>query len=300
MSKGGHQVLRVSAPAKVNLHLAVGARRADGYHALTGVFHALALHDEIEIRESGSLELTCATELGVLPHQNLAYRAAVAIGHALGREPRVSIVLTKRIPHGAGLGGGSSDAAAVIAGLATMWGIDPRDERCIAVARSLGADVAFFLVPGGAALMTGRGDVVERELPAAEGTPLVLVRPPRSVSTAAAYAAFDRDPMAVSPPDAVIAALESGGAAALGAAVFNNLAAASISVVSEVADALAWVRTSEGVTGAAVSGSGSAVFAVCESAAAARMTAERARERGWWSLATALGGSGVAVMRGEG
>lgn len=293
-------MLLVSAPAKVNLHLAVGARGADGYHALTGVFHALALHDEVEIRESKSLELDCATDLGVPPEQNLAHRAAVAMGHALGRDPRVSLTLKKRIPHGAGLGGGSSDAAAVIAGLATLWGVDPRDDRCLAVARSLGADVAFFLVPGGAAFMTGRGDVVERALPAAEGTPLVLVRPPRSVSTSAAYAAFDRDPVQVSPPDAVIAALESGDATALAESLVNNLAAASVSVVSEVADALAWVRASQGVTGAEVSGSGSAVFALCESAPAAQVTAERASHEGWWSLATALGGSGVAVMRGEG
>jgi len=293
-------VLRVSAPAKVNLHLGVRDVGPDGYHSLTGVFHTLTLADEIRISGASSLEFTSDVDLGIAAEQNLAHRAAVAMGLSLGREPNVHVELTKRIPHGAGLGGGSSDAAAVIAGLATLWNVDPRDERCLAVARSLGADVPFFLVPGGAALMVGRGDVVARELPAAAGTPLVLVRPDLPVSTAAAYAAFDADPVAPSAPDAVISALEGGDAAALGAAVVNNLAAASFSVVAEVADALAWVRCAQGITGAEVCGSGSAVFALCESAADAQSIAVQAAAKGWWSCATALGGTGVAVRETEG
>jgi len=293
-------VLHVSAPAKVNLHLAVGAVGPDGYHTLTGVFHALELADSIVIEQAQALELRCDADLGVSSHDNLAYRAAVAMGRAFGVEPRVAISVTKRIPHGAGLGGGSSDAAAVIAGLASLWAVDPREERCLAVARGLGADVPFFLVPGGAALMTGRGDLVARELPALGGAPVVLVRPPEPVSTAAAYAAFDRDPIAASTPDAVIDALERRDVAALGASVANNLAAASISLVPSVADALAWVCRAKGVVGAEVSGSGSAVFALCDSADSARAIAAGATEMGWWSVATALGGSGVSVRESEG
>jgi 4-diphosphocytidyl-2-C-methyl-D-erythritol kinase len=127
-----------------------------------------------------------------------------------------------------------------------------------------------------------------------------LVRPPRPVSTAAAYAAFDRDPAEASSPDAVIAALEKRDAAGLGRAVVNNLTAAAISIVPEVADALAWVRCSEGVTGAAVCGSGSAVFALCDSSGAAQTIADEALGKGWWALATALGDSGVVVHEQRG
>jgi len=293
-------LLRVTAPAKVNLHLAVGPVGSDGYHTLTGVFHALELADEISIRESSALSLHCETDLGVPATGNLAYRAAVALGEAVGRVPAVEIGLTKRIPHGAGLGGGSSDAAAVIAGLAALWGLDPASGRCTAVAASLGADVPFFLVPGGCALMVGRGDVVERPLPALAGAPVVLLRPADPVSTAAAYAAFDERPVAIATPDGVIRALDARDALGLGASLVNNLAAAAISIVPAIADALAWVRCSEGVLGSAVSGSGSAVFALCDSVERAGSIARAASEAGWWSTATALGGSGVAVRETEG
>lgn len=288
-------MLCVSAPAKVNLHLAVGGLRPDGYHQLTSVFHTLDLSDTLSFREAPGLSLECDVDLGLASEHNLAHRAAVEMGAAFGADPDVSIAITKRIPHGAGLGGGSADAAAVIAALATLWGASPRDERCIDVARSLGADVAFFLVPGGVALMTGRGDVIEAELEPFPGAPVVLVRPPVPVSTAAAYSAFDKHPIAEPSPDAVIAALAARDLRALGASLANNLAQASIAVAPEVRDALEWLRAAPGVTGAEVSGSGSAVFAICESHEVAESAACAAADRGWWSLVTALGGSGVAV-----
>ena len=123
-------MLRITAPAKINLHLAIGARRADGYHELVGVFHALELADGIWMEPADGLIVECDADVGAKPRHNLAYRAAEAMGAAFEREPAVRIVLEKRIPHGAGLGGGSSDAAAVIAGLATMWGVDAEDPRC--------------------------------------------------------------------------------------------------------------------------------------------------------------------------
>jgi len=288
-------VLKVFAPAKVNLHLAVGRLREDGYHELTGVFHALELADEVSLEPAESLELMCDADLGIEPEDNIALRAAVAMGREFGRAPLVRIGLMKRVPHGAGLGGGSSDAAAVIAGLATMWNAETTDVRCVAAAAGVGADVPFFLVPGGAALMTGRGDRVARELVPLGGTPVVLVRPPLPVSTAAAYRAFDAAPVAAEEPDAAIAALETGDVTALGRALANNLEAASAAVVPEVADALAWTRTATGVLGAAVAGSGSAVFAIVESDHAAAAIARAAEDRGWWSAATRLGASGVRV-----
>ncbi|TLM78483.1 MAG: 4-diphosphocytidyl-2C-methyl-D-erythritol kinase, partial [Actinobacteria bacterium] len=184
-------MLVVTAPAKVNLFLGVGAARPDGYHDVTTVLHALSLHDTLEISPAETLTLDCEPDLGIPAEKNLAWRAATEFSRAVGREPAVALRLRKRIPHGAGLGGGSSDAAAVIAGLASLWGLPRDDERCEAVARALGADVAFFLEPAGAALMTGRGDVIEQALRPLAGVPVALVRPETPVPTPAAYAAFD-------------------------------------------------------------------------------------------------------------
>ncbi len=290
-------MLRVLAPAKVNLFLGIGPVRSDGYHELTSVFHALGLADEIEIRTAESLTVTTDSDLGIPERLNLAHRAAVEMGSAFGRDPLAAIHVVKRIPHGAGLGGGSSDAAGVIAGLAYMWGIDLSDDRCLSVARSLGADVPFFLA-GGAALMTGRGDVLERTLPPLPGVPVALLRPPLPVSTAEAYRTFDLDPVAAGDHRATVEALERSDTSALVRSLANNLESAAATVVPEVAEAVAWVRSRPGVLGALVAGSGSAVFAVCEDPIVSERVAEEARGRGWWSVATELAMHGVSVREG--
>jgi 4-diphosphocytidyl-2-C-methyl-D-erythritol kinase len=259
------------------------------------VFHALSLADEISIESAPGLSVGCDEELGVPEGENLAFRAAIAMGDAFARRPEVRISLSKRIPHGAGLGGGSSDAAAVIVGLAYLWGIEPGDSRCKAVAASLGADVPFFLT-GGAALMSGRGDELVRSLPALEGAPAVLVRPPDPVPTAEAYRAFDASPVPPGDPSLVIAALEAGDDAALASVLENNMERASFSVVPAVAEAVAWTKQSVGVRGAIVCGSGSAVFALCEDHAVASHVAENAGSRGWWSVPTKLVAQGAAVV----
>lgn len=283
--------LLVIAPAKVNLHLAVGAVRPDGYHDVTTVLHALELADEVRVTPASSLLLE-APDLGVAPEQNLAHRAAVALGRTLGKRPDVHITLVKRIPHQAGLGGGSSDAAAVIFGLATLWGIDPGSPECLETAATLGADVPFFLT-GACALMTGRGDVLERVLPPLAGSPVVVVRPPHPVPTPAAYAAFDAAPQPAPDAHELISALEVGSVACSAASLANNLEAASAAVVPEVGEAVAWLRGSAGCLGAAVAGSGSAVFGLMDSAGSAEAIAARAADRGWWSAATALAAEGV-------
>jgi 4-diphosphocytidyl-2-C-methyl-D-erythritol kinase len=290
--------VRVAAPAKVNLYLGVGPLMPDGYHAVDTVLHALELHDDVRVSAAPGFALSCHPDVGVPMADNLACRAAHALGEAFGRPVNAEVVLSKRIPHGAGLGGGSSDAAAVIAGLARMWGVGPTDDRCVAAAATIGADVPFFLY-GGAALMTGRGDRIERSLPALT-TPVVLVRPPEPVPTAAAYRAFDAAPAPAGDASAVIAALEARDEAALGAALDNNLAAAAAAVVPAVADALAWVQGQAGVLGATVAGSGSAVFALVYDADTAESIAARAAARGWWSAASRLSAAGARATDEEG
>lgn len=287
------------APAKVNLHLGVGGVRPDGYHDVDTVLQALSLADEVVIGPGEGLSVTTEPDIGLAAEDNLAYRAARALGAAFGREPEVSIRIVKHVPMQAGLGGASADAAAVLVGLAHRWGVGPGGAPLLReVAAGLGADVPFFLGPG-TALFTGRGDVPVRPLP----TPLLeiaLVRPPVPVPTGEAYAAFDRLGGARPPgPDAMVRACESGEAERVAAELYNNMTAASAGLVPEVADALAFVESAPGVLGAAMAGSGSAVFAVCDSADAAGRIATAAHARGWWASSATSVHVGATVTEGE-
>ena len=285
----------VTAPAKINLHLGIGGVRPDGFHDVTTVLHTLTLADTIRLTPAASFSLSCDTDLGIPAEQNLALRAARAFHQEFGEPAGVAIELSKRVPSGAGLAGGSSDAAAVLAGLAEMTGHQD-DPRLATVARELGADAAFFLA-GGAVLMAGRGDLIVRTLPPLE-VAVALVKPPAPVHTALAYKEFDANPVAAVAPDGVIAALEAGDAAALGASLTNNMTDCAIALVPDVADALAWVSTLPGVLGAAVAGSGSSVFALCADEGVAARIANEAPARGLWGVATTTSLAGVTWADG--
>lgn len=192
------------APAKVNLYLGVHTAVDDeGYHLLDTVMHALDLHDTVKITwmpnvqlASLKIQLTTTPSLGIPDQSNLAYRAATLLHkaccpHLLGT---LQIALTKAIPHQAGLGGGSSDAAAVLKGLAAVWNLSLNDERILKVAQTLGADVAFFLDEAvRPAYLTRRGDLEKERFHPLSGA-VLLVKPDAPVSTAAAYRHFDLSP----------------------------------------------------------------------------------------------------------
>src|SRR2546423_2242937 len=183
LSKGIGRARRLvlNAAAKVNLILEVLGKRDDGYHGLVTVMQAVALCDRITLEDADVLEL--ASSPGVpADGRNLALRAATALREAAGVTRGARITLDKRIPVAAGLGGGSSDAAAVLLGLNRLWNLRWPLARLAEVAVTLGMDVPFFL-RGGVALGTGRG---ERVAPLA-GMPLalVLVNPGKPLSTAA-------------------------------------------------------------------------------------------------------------------
>lgn len=273
------------APAKLTLYLAVGQTRPDGYHALTVVFCALEDGDIVHVEPAPSLSVACEPGVGVAEQDNLAWRAAVAMGDAFGRLPDFAIRIEKRVPAGGGLGGGSGDAAAVIASIAASWGVDRDDPRLEAAARTVGADVSFPL-RGGCAVYAGRGDALKRTLPVPP-IHLAVVSAGEPVSTAAAYAAFDEQPRLAAPgPRGVTDALVFRDPAALGAALFNNMTAAACGLAPSVAETLAFVGSTEGCLGAAVAGSGSSVFGVFAELATAQAAAQAAAARGWWSLAT--------------
>ena len=157
--------VRLIAPAKINLALEVLHRRPDGYHEIDTVMTTLDLADRVAIRArpaGAGLEvaLTGAYAAGIDPADDLAGRAARLLAEETGRAPDLHIAIEKRVPSPAGLGGGSSDAAAVLRGLNALWGLDLAPERLAEIGARIGSDVPFFLV-GGTARCTGRGDRVE-------------------------------------------------------------------------------------------------------------------------------------------
>jgi len=276
--------MALSAPAKLNLYLAVGAPRPDGFHDVTTVLVALDLGDEVAVGPAPALSLKCEPEVGVRCDDNLAWRAALAMGEVFGRPPHFAIDVCKRVPAGAGLGGGSADAAAVIAALAARWDVPGDDPRLGEVAAALGADVAFPL-HGGCALYEGRGETLSRRLDLPRAHFAIACGADR-VSTADAYAAFDRLGGGAEPGTGRLeAALAAGDPVALGAALYNNMTPAALELVPAIGDALGSMAAADGCLGSALCGSGSAVFGVFANAGHAAAAATHARERGLWAVA---------------
>lgn len=299
-------MVKLISPAKVNLVLAVGNRREDGFHEVATIMHALSLHDTLTLRrfdeedETGLVvRLTCETSgdiapLEVSPQDNIVYKAIVALTQALGRtcSETIEVSLSKVIPAEAGLGGGSSNAAAALVGAATLWGIDPKDAVVLDVAASLGADVSFFL-HGGCAYLTGRGDVYEGSLEPRKGF-VLLVRPDAGISTTKAYAAFDEQPYL--PEEDYLASLSSCKQA-IDIKPWNNLEPAACSLVPEVDQVIQWARQMAQAEHVLLCGSGSTVCLICESYDAACECSVEAHKQGWWSRVTSFAPLGAAVVK---
>jgi len=183
--------LRADAPAKINRELRVGPVRSDGFHEIRSRLAAIDLADSIEVEPGdGALALVCEGLEVPCDEFNLVVRAGRALAERLGRPADARIRLEKRIPPGAGLGGGSSDAARALVLLSRLWGSPLSEEGLSELAASLGSDVPFFLV-GGEAEVTGRGEHVT-PLPDSEPTDLLVLVPPFSISTAQVYATYRR------------------------------------------------------------------------------------------------------------
>jgi 4-diphosphocytidyl-2-C-methyl-D-erythritol kinase len=198
--------VRLAAPAKLNLALAVTGKRPDGYHELRSVFARLDLVDDVRVATNRRLEVRNTADLAGA--EDIAARAVRALARAAGREPAAFVRIRKRISLAAGLGGGSSDAAAVLRGLATLWDTDADLMR---VGASVGSDVPFFVSGSAVALVSGRGEHV-RPLPA-PSTPLyaAVLRPTLRLSTAEVFASLEiADRGAEAHVDALVAAFERG------------------------------------------------------------------------------------------
>lgn len=281
------------APAKINLGLHVLRRRADGYHDLQTVFLRIPWADRLTARPAEALAFTCSDSALPTDGRNLCVRAAWALIEAYGVEEGAELHLEKTLPYGAGLGGGSSDAAATLRLLAEGWGIDASEEELHKIAAALGSDVPFFLSRSPAAYATGRGEKLE-PLTGAGGEPyalpfaLVVVVPEDAVATAEAYGWVT--PAEADRPD-LRAIVRSNSLARWRAELVNDFEAPVLERHPAIRAAKGLLAEA-GAGYAALSGSGSAVFGVFEDDASAEAAAEAARQSGHrvWHGALPAGG----------
>lgn len=290
----------ITAPAKINLYLGVhGEVDEGGYHRVDTVMTTLDIADTIAIAPADHLMVKTVPEADFPQEENSAYKAAVAMGEAFGREPNFAILIDKHIPIRAGLGGPSSDAAAAIMGICRYWGVDPRDERIDAVARSVGADVAFFLY-GPPAFLDGRGDTMRELFRPLTGTPVALIKPmDAGVSTVEAYRRFDEKPVERGPIEPMLDAMRAHDEQAIFEQVSNNLGPIACELCPEIGEILDWVRSQPDVRAADVCGSGATVFAICNTQMAAeRIGISAMHEHGWWAQAAKMEKSGPIIAVG--
>lgn len=323
------QRVRVVAPAKINLYLGVGAQRADGFHDVETVLQTFALHDILTITEVKSTsilaepcdaaqpmrEVTVSVEPGqgvrasarvlwsaglqpveIADEENIAVRAITELAQELGKTEDISIriILEKHIPAQAGLGGGSSDAAAALVGAAKLWDVDANDERVVRVAQKLGSDVAFFLT-GGAARMSGRGDVLGSSLTPRTGS-VVLVKPATGVSTGAAYRAFDAEPIEITADERTQMQTATD---ALEVPLVNNMMHAACMVNAELAaldTRLADLEASHEGMWHLLCGSGSCMCVGADSYTQAQSIQAELSRAGYWARTTSFSSLRAAIL----
>ncbi|MFI1017488.1 4-(cytidine 5'-diphospho)-2-C-methyl-D-erythritol kinase [Streptomyces sp. NPDC020965] len=289
---GGGVTVRV--PAKVNVRLAVGAARPDGFHDLANVFLAVSLFDEVTVTPAATLTVTCegpGADLVPLDRTNLAARAAELLAARHGISPDVHIHIAKDIPVAGGMAGGSADGAGALLACDTLWGLGSTRAELLDICAELGSDVPFSLV-GGAALGTGRGELL---------TPLtvggefhwVFALADGGLSTPAVYGEFDRltAGRAVPVPEAspaLLEALRTGDATALAATLANDLQPAALALRPDLAGTLA-AGLAAGALSALVSGSGPTTAFLVKDAGTAEAVAKALIESGTCRAARVAG-----------
>ena len=283
--------ITVRAPAKLNLDLRVLRRRPDGFHQLRTVLQSIELHDTLSMRlRPGPLTVGSRTRGVPVDQANLIWTAAHTLWRALGgagAPEGVSVSIRKAVPMAGGLGGGSSDAAAALRGLCSLWHISPRRAWLHELASTIGADVPFFL-EGGTALGVGRGDRIQR-LPSGELDSLwvVLAVPRFGVSTAEAYRWFDAE-----QPEPRRRAARPGQRSLRLSAFTNDLEAAVARRHPALQTTIAKLRRA-GAMHAAMTGSGSALFGLFPRRASAFRARRALRQPGWQTLVTRTVGHGA-------
>jgi len=285
----GSQGLVLRTSAKVNLALEVLGKRGDGYHEIATVLQAVDLFDRLTMEMTDTLSLHADDPELPTDEGNLVMRAARLLQRTAGIEKGARLRLQKRIPVAAGLGGGSSDAAATLLGLNRLWGLRWPRARLQELAVELGMDVPFFLGTG-RAVARGRGERLQA-LPGGGGYALVLVNPRTPLSTREVYgrvpAGWHAEPTGTAR---VIEALRRRNVAALAAALTNNLEQV-VEPVLPVIGRMKAALLAAGALGAIMSGSGPTVFGLARSVDHARQIRSRVNRAGWacWAVRTNSG-----------
>ncbi len=269
-------MINLRAPAKINWFLNVLRRRSDGYHDIMSLMQCVSLYDSLTIEHSDGVEVV--TDAGIRMEDNLVYKAAVLLKKEEGIMSGVRIILEKEIPVAAGLGGGSSDAAAALIGLSRLWELNLKDNELAGLGEKLGSDVPFFF-HGPAGVIEGRGEIVS-PVDIKRSYPVLLVKPPVNVSTAWGYAEMDKlSSHGKDGPDELIRkgndnvklfcrALESGDFSSLPSAEGNDFQSLLIRKYPVIGDIMSKLMDG-GALYSAMSGSGPTVFGVFESEAKA-------------------------------
>ena len=267
------------APAKINLGLHVLRRRPDGYHDVATVLHRIDWADTITAQPADALSMTCSDPALPTDEANLCMQAARALAEACEGTAGAALHLEKRVPYGAGLGGGSSDAAATLRLLNRLWGLGLPTSALQDVARQIGADVPFFLEEAPAAYATGRGDDLtplrDEGGPYRLPYPVLVVVPSVEVATPEAYAC-------VTPDDAdrprLPSLLRTNDLSRWRSALVNDFEAPIAERHAEIQAAREWLREA-GAAYVSLSGSGGAVYGVFPEAAQAEAVLARGTDR---------------------
>lgn len=263
-------MVQLMVPAKLNLYLDIVGIRPDGYHLLQSIFQTVSIYDIISLQRAENIRLDCSDSNLPLGMDNLAYKAATLFLNKTGLNEGVCIHLEKHIPYGAGMGGGSSDAAAVLLGLNRLFSVGLSIKELADLALLLGADVPYFLHKG-TALVEGIGEIIRPTSPLTQGCFLV-VKPMFEISTAWAYQQFDAmSKIEKTSLNAMETALCNADLTLLSENLFNALEQA---VHHEEIQFIKEKLLSVGALGSCMTGSGSAVFGVFESMERARKAAD--------------------------
>ena len=297
--EGGGRVVETGY-AKINLYLHVGGVRTDGLHALESLFVFTEDGDRIEARPHDALTLEVVGPFagalaGEPPERNLVLRAARALRTATGRNDGARLILDKRLPVAAGIGGGSADAAAALRALVRLWRIDIDASTLATLAFRLGADVPACL-SGAPVQVSGAGEVLR---PGPRLPPLwtVLINQGAAMPTGPVFRLFDRlHPAAAAPSQVGSVPPTVDGVRDLLACTHNALERPALSLEPGISEAIACAANAPGALGARMSGSGASVFGLFSSAAAALRCARVARSRGWWASASPLRRAGSTVL----
>ena len=265
--------MRLKARAKINWTLDIVGQREDGYHLMDMLMQPITLADDIILTLSDGITLTTGgSPLLPADEKHLAYRAAMALKQHAGYSGGAAIHVEKHIPVGAGMGGGSADAAGVLIGLNRLWELHLPQEELESIGLTLGADVPFC-IRGGLTRTTGIGEVMA-DLPCGRDWPLVVIQPCEGLSTKEIFTAYHESTTAIRPDNAAAAAaLAKGVSVALSAAMANVMQPVSAARREGIAQAIA-ALTEHGAFAAQMTGSGSAVFGAFETEAAAKAAYE--------------------------